>query len=55
MYTQPDMTNPTDRLAHYLSELHNDNAPLGWERYRFMANCLLDKFALHDAVMQKED
>lgn len=51
MYTRPDMSNPTDRMAHYLSELHNDNAPMGWERYRMTAELLIKKFDLKEAVM----
>jgi len=50
MYSKPDMTNPTDRLAHVLSEMHNDNAPLGWERYRSLANLLMAKFPITDIV-----
>ena len=37
MYSRPDMKNQTDRLAHVLSEMHNDSAPMGWERYRSLA------------------
>lgn len=50
-YTLPNLDDPKDRLAHFLSELHNDNAPLGWERYRFLASVLLDKFPLVDVLM----
>ena len=51
MYGRPNMEDPVDRLAHYLSEIHNDNAPLGWERYRSTAECLIRKFDLEAAVM----
>ena len=41
----PIYSRPTasleDRLAHILSEIMNDNAPIGWERYRGPATCLL--------------
>ncbi len=50
-YTVPDDTNPRDRLAHMLSEMHNDNAPIGWERYRGLASLLLLKFPIRDIVM----
>lgn len=30
-----------DRLAHILSEISNDAAPIGWTKYRFEAGCLL--------------
>ena len=50
-YTRPDLSNPTDRLADFLSELHNHNAPIGWERYRSLASMLLDKFPLHATLM----
>ena len=46
MYTRPDMTDSTDRLAHMLSEMHNDSAPIGWERYRSLANMLMMKFPI---------
>ncbi len=45
------MDDPTDRMAHYLSELLNDNAPMGWERYRLAAGILIAKFDLGAAVM----
>lgn len=46
MYTKPDMTKPEDALAHALSEIMNDSAPMGWERYRFPASCLLAIFEM---------
>ncbi len=33
--------NPTWRLAFLLSELQNDNAPLGWGKYIWIAESLL--------------
>lgn len=50
MHTHPDLTNTVDRLAHYLSEIHNSAAPVGWERYRFLAESLLAKFNIEDTV-----
>lgn len=44
------MQNATDRLAHLLSEMHNDNAPFGWERYRPLANSLMAKFPIRSIV-----
>ena len=38
--------NPTWRLAFWLSEIDNDNAPIGWSRYIALARALLDKFNL---------
>lgn len=50
MYSKPDMTRATDRLAHLLSEMHNDNAPLGWERYRPLASMLMMKLPISSTV-----
>lgn len=50
MYSKPDMANATDRLAHMLSEMHNDRAPIGWERYRSLANLLMAKFPIESIV-----
>jgi hypothetical protein len=36
--------NPEWELAFVLSEIENDNAPLGWSRYIGTANCLLAHF-----------
>jgi hypothetical protein len=54
MYSKPDMTNATDRLAHMLSEMHNDRAPIGWERYRFLADLLMAKFPIKDVVCNEK-
>jgi hypothetical protein len=43
MYTRPNMDLPVDKLAHFMSEVHNDNAPIGWEQYRTLAKILIDK------------
>lgn len=53
MYSRPDMTNATDRLAHMLSEMHNDSAPMGWERYRSLANLLMAKFPIVSVVQDE--
>ena len=47
-----DMANPIDRLAHYLSECHNDRAPIGWQRYRTLASLLIEEFDLERKVME---
>lgn len=54
MYSRPDMTDPTDRLAHMLSEMHNDAAPIGWERYRSLAKMLMAKFPIIDIVRDEK-
>ena len=38
--------NPVDELAFTLSEIMNDNAPIGWTRYRGHAQCLLDNYEI---------
>jgi hypothetical protein len=53
MFSRPDMTDATDRLAHMLSEMHNDAAPLGWERYRFLAKLLMAKFPIREIVLDE--
>ncbi len=50
MYSQPDLTNTVDRLAHILSEMHNPSAPIGWERYRGLATLLLAKLPIKTTV-----
>jgi hypothetical protein len=52
MYSRPNMSNATDRLAHMLSEMHNDRAPIGWERYRSLASLLMSKFPIADIVVE---
>lgn len=54
MYSRPDMKNATDRLAHMLSEMHNDRAPIGWERYRSLASLLMAKFPIEDIVRDEK-
>jgi hypothetical protein len=41
IYSRPDTTSKQDALAHSISEIDNDRAPLGWEKYRGLAGCLL--------------
>lgn len=36
--------NPVWDLAFTLSELQNDNAPIGWGGYIFLAECLLNSY-----------
>lgn len=50
IYTDPNMNDATDRLAHMLSEMHNDSAPIGWQRYRGLANLLMLKLSIRDVV-----
>lgn len=52
-FYQPDDNDPVDNLAWYLSELHNDNAPIGWHYYRPMAKSLIEKFNLANEVMKQ--
>lgn len=35
-------SEPAWKLAFLISEIDNDNAPIGWSRYIWMATCLLD-------------
>jgi hypothetical protein len=36
--------NPKWHLAWVLSEIQNDSAPIGWSRYIWIAECLLNAF-----------
>jgi hypothetical protein len=36
--------NPEWKLAFWLSEIDNDNAPLGWSKYIMMAKLIIMKF-----------
>jgi hypothetical protein len=38
--------NPIWELAFSLSEIMNDNAPLGWGKYIFTAECLLNNYSI---------
>lgn len=46
----PDFTDTTDRLAYFLSECHNDSAPIGWQRYRNLAILLIHKLDIKDQI-----
>jgi len=44
-YVREDIdANPEWQLAFSLSEIQNDNAPLGWGRYIWVAQCLLANY-----------
>jgi hypothetical protein len=38
--------NPVWELAFTLSEIKNDNAPIGWSKYIFLAECLLATYKI---------
>lgn len=40
--------NPVWKLAWHLSEIDNDNAPIGWSKYLMMARCLLDLYDMKE-------
>jgi hypothetical protein len=40
--------DPTWALAFALSEIMNDNAPIGWSRYIGPAECLLAKYEIKE-------
>jgi hypothetical protein len=40
--------NPEWKLAWRLSEVDNDNAPIGWGRYRILARWLLQTFEMKE-------
>jgi|GEM_PF-6931534 len=40
--------NPIWKLAFWISEITNDNAPLGWHKYIFLATCILNKYELKE-------
>lgn len=39
-------SNPIWQLAFSLSEIMNDNAPSGWSKYIFCAECLLSNYEI---------
>lgn len=44
-YNQEEIQkNPVWQLAFSLSEIQNENAPIGWSRYIFTAKYLLDAY-----------
>lgn len=38
--------NPVWQLAFSLSEIQNDNAPIGWSKYIPVAECLLENYTI---------
>lgn len=44
-------SNPVWDLAFVLSEIQNDNAPIGWGKYIVTAQCLLN----HYDIKKKEE
>lgn len=40
--------NPVWKLAHRLSEVDNDNAPIGWGQYLTLAHWLLATFTMEE-------
>jgi hypothetical protein len=48
-YVQAEIdANPEWKLAHRLSEVDNDNAPIGWYRYAPLARWLLRTFDMKE-------
>lgn len=45
--------NPEWELAFTLSEIMNDNAPLGWGKYRYAAGCLLNNYEIRRIAKQE--
>lgn len=44
-YVRKDIeANPVWQLAFSLSEIQNDNAPIGWGKYIWIAECLLANY-----------
>lgn len=44
--------NPVWKLAFWMSEIDNDNAPIGWAKYTILAGAFLDKFVLTEKETQ---
>jgi hypothetical protein len=40
--------NPVEDLAWLMSELHNDNAPIGWRGYIPLAAALMERFEMKE-------
>lgn len=38
--------NPVWKLAFWMSEIDNENAPIGWSRYVWLASVILNTFDL---------
>jgi len=48
-YVKEDIDRiPAWKLAFFLSEIDNDNAPIGWGRYIQMAEFLLRKYKIEE-------
>jgi len=47
--------NPVWQLAFTLSEIENDNAPIGWSRYIGKAECLLAAYDITPKAKPTED
>ena len=46
-YSKEDIDkNPTWNLAFTMSELVNDNAPIGWGEYIMLSKMLLDRYEI---------
>lgn len=46
-YDQEEINaNPAWQLAFSLSEIENDNAPIGWSKHISTAQCLLDNYEI---------
>jgi hypothetical protein len=53
-YIREDIdANPEWQLAFSLSEIQNDNAPLGWGRYIWVAQCLLANYDIKRKAQEK--
>jgi hypothetical protein len=46
--------NPVWELAFFLSEIQNDNAPIGWSKYIGAATCLLDNYEIKRKQREEE-
>lgn len=55
-YVQAEIdANPIWALAHRLSEIDNDNAPIGWSRYIPIARWLLNTFDMTERPKPTQD
>ena len=54
MYVKPNLSDPVEKLAHFLSEIHNNNAPIGWESYKNVARELIQLFGIEEDVIGLE-
>jgi len=52
-YVRADIqANPIWNLAWALSEIMNDDAPIGWGKYIFVAECLLKRYEIKENALQ---